>query len=708
MGKMIFYLFCLLLLSVPSKATAQSDTFAIKIFKEGQAKFLQNLKGISKDSAIVLPLARFFESEVNKIYNTLLSDAALPVPEKEKAIRSLVYFINELGRNIKERQFDMYDIPGALESYKKLLAALIKHQPLKEIVSQAGPYRTQVLATTFSQYQEHALLDDIAVYKRVAASPEFILQFLENKPGFAYTDSLLLIAAAHDPVKLIAYLNNGKAGIQSKIFNSNNIYLKQIVSISLDKNVEELLPFVPSIAHGKLLPEDIVAKRANVVEYFQLLVNTLMESINGNDSNSVFLEPLRDAIKQKSLAFFVNPVNDLHSAADPVRFASVKELRPEDLYYIITSCEEELYTSSYLGLYKRLLAYYQSSDSVFNAVGYDNFGVFMRLAANYNVLTDFLHKMPVDKAEGLVKMFVGGIDANPTTALERAMDIGDFFAGLGYAADINNLVQKELRANLARCVATRQYIGVRLYNILLQVFELAIYGGKSNRIWNTLGNYEILKRDVLKNKAGEIVQAVLFYGDDDGIMSFNNFLKLYTDKSKWEVSKNANWVSIRSLSDPSLIIYANMPLDAKEEMDLKAQDSLFIFLKEQSQEPAVLVHRGHSYHLDYTLKRISPSVKLAILGSCGGYNKAISIASISPDVQVIGSKKTGSKSINDPLIDVINETLLNRNDISWPAVWETLRARFSKDEFTLGLFKEYFPPSHNLSLFVLKLFLFYN
>jgi hypothetical protein len=151
-----------------------------------------------------------------------------------------------------------------------------------------------------------------------------------------------------------------------------------------------------------------------------------------------------------------------------------------------------------------------------------------------------------------------------------------------------------------------------------------------------------------------------------------------------------------------------MPLDSKKEMDMKAQDSLIAFLEQQSIEPTILVHRGHSYHLCKTLERLKPSVKLAILGSCGGYNSVISIASINPDVQVIGSKKMGSKSINDPLIDVINGALQHKQDLSWPDIWEKLAARFSKDAFALNLFNEYIPPGKNVSLFVLKLFNFYN
>ena len=121
-----------------------------------------------------------------------------------------------------------------------------------------------------------------------------------------------------------------------------------------------------------------------------------------------------------------------------------------------------------------------------------------------------------------------------------------------------------------------------------------------------------------------------------------------------------------------------------------------------------MIHRGHSYHMDKTLKKLRPSVKLAILGSCGGNKNIISVATISPDAQIIVSKKTGSKLINDPMIAVINENLQNKGDLEWTEVWQQLSDKFSKDEFALNLFNEYIPPARNVSLFVLKLFNYYK
>lgn len=691
--------------------TGQAGAPINNFFKTEQDSFLRQLKSMSRDSVIINPVARYFESDVNGIYSSISSDAGLSLANKEKAVRSLVYFMKELRTNMVRDKGALYDIPEALQAYKKVLPALIKQQPVVPILSSLSPRPTQALANAFSQYQDHQLMDDIAVYKRVSSTPQYILDFLATRPTFRFADSLILIAGAYDPTKLLAYLDKGSnVTLRQRIRSSSNKYLQQILLLQGDKNGPELLPFVIQLAEKTITPEEIVEKRTQVNEYFQLMVNTLVGSVGTRNASTVFLKPLRDGIKEKAIAFYANHINDLHESPDAIRFASVKGLRPEDLYYIITSCGDELYTSSYLGLYKRLMENFQDqqADSIFYSVNYDNFPNFMQLAANYNTLIDFFNNIPRENIQSLLKRFMGNIEADASTALEKAMNVGDFFSGLYGSSDIAILVDKELQDNYIRCRDNKQYLGMRLYNILQQVFNLAINKNPDNKIWKTLGNYEILKRSALQGKNSEINQVVLFYGDEDGIMSFNNFLKFYTDNTKWEITKNDNWVSIRSLTDQPLVIYANRPLDAKEELDLMAQDDLFNFLKQQSIEPTVLTHRGHSYHLDKTLKRLTPSVKLAILGSCGSYNKSISIASINPDVQVIGSRKTGTKSVNDPVIDIINETLLNKQDLVWSQIWQTLQERFNKDPKTLAQFNEYFPPSGNMSLFVLKLFMFYN
>lgn len=405
----------------------------------------------------------------------------------------------------------------------------------------------------------------------------------------------------------------------------------------------------------------------------------------------------------------MNQINELHAAPDNIRFASVKELRIQDIYYIITSCEEELYTSSYLGLYSRLMKHFStpSADSLFRLLQYDNFPQFIRMAANYNTLADFLSCMPRETSIGLLKRFMSGIESDTHTGLEKAMDVADSYAGFSAIPGYTTLIGDELRANFERCRSGQSYFGMRLYSILLKVFDQVNPDTALKKSWSNLGNYDILEYKALQNKKGEIIQLILFYGDEDGIASYNNFIKRFNDAGKWNITKNRFWVTIRSVSEQPIIIYANLPLDNYLKLDLEAQDSLITYLKHHSEDPVILIHRGHSYHLDETMKKMQPSVKLAILGSCGGSNKIISIANISPDAQIIVSKKMGSMLINDPILELINETLYDHKDLIWTDVWGKLRNRFRSDEFALNLFNEYIPPSKNVSLFVLKLFNFF-
>ncbi len=710
MRKFTFYIFILffVLQAKVFKVIAQDSSSPVKALTEERENFLDRFTHISRDSVLIRRLSRAFELQVDSIYTFIKSGALLTDPEKEKAIRSLGYFIKELDKGVAQQKIEMYNVVDALRSYKSLLKAVLSHNSFAEVMKPLGPFRSQLMPMAFMQYSEYPFLDELAVYKRMASSPEFILDFLQSKPGFRYTDSLLVRAAAYDPIKFSRY--QGKSPLGDLIHKTKNIYIQQILSLSGERNAPELLPFVIQIAEDRITPDSVLATRMDVNRYFQLMVTSLLESPKSNDSSSIFLHLLRNGIKQKSLSFYTNDINELHSSADAVRFASVKTLRPEDIYYIITSSADELYTSSYLGLYKRLMEFFKpmSADSLFSIVGYDNFRVFMRLAANYNVLGDFLTRMPVEKSADLLKRFITGIEIDTQNGVEKAMDVADSFTGLGTASDITEMIQRELQSNLNRCQNSQLYFGEQLYGILLQVFGLVKQTDNLNKLWTTLGNYEKLPRTSLLNKYGDITELVLFYGDEDGIASYSNFLKMYNDASKWKIEKNELWTTIRSISDEPVVIYANLPLDEKEELDIKAQDSLVSFLREQSTEPTVLVHRGHSYHLNKTLKWLTPSIKLAILGSCGGYNNVISIASINPDVQIIGSKKTGAKTINDPVIQVINETLMNKSDLYWSEIWDKLSTRFSKDEFSSNLFNEYIPPAKNVSLFVLKLFNYYN
>ena len=170
----IFYFFVLFYFVQPILVVGQSS--ATKVLKEEEGKFFRELNRISIDSAFVHQLSSSVKLEVDSIY-TFILNANLASTEKEKAILSLGYFMNELAKNITRQRSEMYDIHSALQSYKNILKALLYNRSFADVLVPAGQTRSQVLSAAFSQYKEYPLLDDIAVYKRVASLPEFILSF---------------------------------------------------------------------------------------------------------------------------------------------------------------------------------------------------------------------------------------------------------------------------------------------------------------------------------------------------------------------------------------------------------------------------------------------------------------------------------------------------------------------------------------------------
>jgi hypothetical protein len=417
-----------------------------------------------------------------------------------------------------------------------------------------------------------------------------------------------------------------------------------------------------------------------------------------------FQMALFNALSEKSLDFYVKKLNELHSSPDGVRFQSVQALRPQDLYYIIVSADEEMYTSTYLGLYKRLLSHFkgQPADSVLTLVHNDRFRRFMRIAATYNTITDFLRLMSPEKSKSLIHAFVSDIEnSDDDEAVANATDVADAFIALSKDPLFNSYVKQELEDGLRKSARNDGNQTRRLYSILQRVYNL-VNNDESES--NLSANYKKLSLASLKDKSGTISELVLFYGDDDGKTSFNSFMSLFKDKSQWDVNTNDSWVTVSSLQGQPIKIYANLPLNTEDEKDLAAQEALSGYLKQQAIEPSILIHRGHSYHLSNTLRYLDASVKLAILGSCGGYKNMKKIMELNSEVHIIASKQVGSMAVNDPLLRQLNNNLLDSKNLDWVTFWDELNAKFKNDTNASKLFEEYIPPYKNVSVYVIRLY----
>ena len=482
--------------------------------------------------------------------------------------------------------------------------------------------------------------------------------------------------------------------------------MKQLVAISANPLATELAPFAEQIADNIVAVDEILDKRKKVTEYYQLLVDQLManEVKKENGEDPQLQKALRNAVSEKALSFYVRKINDLHNSPDATRFASVNGLRPQDIYYIIVIADEEMYTSSYLGLYKRLLASFgkRSADSLFSLVHYDKFRKFMRVAATYNTLPDFLNHIPAEKSRQLVHMFITDIeDDDEDEAVADATDIADAFISLSKDETLNGYLQEELATGLKKARRNNLYQAGRLYSILQQVYDLVNNRQQGSDV---SASYKAMPVSALKDNNGAVTELVLFYGDDDGKNSYRSFMNLFKDEKKWKVETNDQWISISALQGQPLKIFANLPLNNEDEKDIAAQKALMAYLEQNNIKPSVLIHRGHSYHLPNTLKYLQPYNKIAVLGSCGGYKNMKKIMDINPDIHIVASKQVGSMAVNDPLLNHLNNYILADKNIDWVSFWREMDDSFKAEFNAAKLFEEYVPPYKNVSGFVVKLY----
>mgnify|MGYP003338986783 FL=1 len=145
-------------------------------------------------------------------------------------------------------------------------------------------------------------------------------------------------------------------------------------------------------------------------------------------------------------------------------------------------------------------------------------------------------------------------------------------------------------------------------------------------------------------------------------------------------------------------------MDYDANLDDTAQVHLNNYLSENNLSPTIVVHRGHSYWLPGTIKRMSPTAKIVLLGSCGGFKNLNKILNVAPDAHIISTKEIGAGDINKPIFNKINQTIINKNKIVWKSLWSELDDLFTQDKNknVRESWESYIPPYRNLGAIFIK------
>jgi len=441
--------------------------------------------------------------------------------------------------------------------------------------------------------------------------------------------------------------------------------------------------------------------------YYRLLVKTRMDYVAralDKDTAREF-ETLRKRMEQKAKENYVNVINGLHNESAEIRFKCIQPLTAEELYYLAVSSDGSIYTSSFVkGVYPLMMKKANNKpDSLLALLRFDKYRKFIKMAAEYNMLGDFLSAFPPAKdpadetdAQKLMRAFTGNLEIGE--GLENGVDVADSYASIADALKpIADEMLKNVRSNYKRNETAGNRRGMAIYRILEKLFLSADSTSKVD-LTKELGippPYEVPYQSLV-NDSGRVIMQVFFYGDKDGQGIFKGFLGTFSNNN-WKITSNDQWVTITSVKGKPVSIYANKPLPEEGGFDEKAQKELCDYLRKNDLFPVVSIHRGHSYTAPYTVEQMSPSSKIVFLGSCGGFMILKEALDVSPDAHVIATRQIGDTRVNRPFFSILTEKIRNGNDIVWLTFWKELD-KMSKSED----FEDYVPPYKNLGALFIK------
>lgn len=652
---------------------------------------------------------------VDQLQKQIETDTTQTTNTKKKYLRNTEYMLRGFNDNWSKKDFSPSIAPELLIAYKNCIELDKNNESIKPVIVANSYPVGKILVECFLYPSENpgvASSKIELIRKYCGLHPEEIFSVLRYNTSYSFTDSLIKIAGYRDIPKL--YDNaQARTSLSNRIRNHPDSLIRTVGAIALSKSGRLYFPFLDDLLSGKITMAEIDQVKENDLAYYRLMVKTRIgyaaRVLAPAKDTAREMKSLTDMMMRKAKEYFIREINALHSENnESVRFRRLEGLTAPELYYLAVLGEDEIYTSSFVkGVYPRIFQRMSNpkGDSLLMSVNGDYFRKFIKMCAGYNTLNDFLSRMDKGNDNVLMKSFVIGLEK--TSGTEEAVDVADSYSSI---VDKNPMlaafIQKEAKWNYEKNNQNTNKRGSVIYNILKVLFESADTTSKID-LSKTLGIEPVYSVDYtkLRDDSGRVVMQVFFYGDEDkdGQMSFSSFMGSFRNRADWKISENAKWVSISTTKGKPILIYANRPLYSSkgEDLDEDAINQLSNFLFDKKLKPTIYVHRGHSYHVKSTMKRLMPSAKIVILGSCGGYNNINEVLSISGDAHIISSKQTGTMHVNEPIIQAITNVLMPGKNVDWLSMWKELTAKFPSGD-AREKFDDYIPPYKNLGAIFIK------
>ena len=725
--KNIFYSFIVTLLFIPVFSFAYNDTIPLsrRVFHDNITKEqqradridgkLDGLIKISNVDEVNLQVTDALFRKVNNLMNSVEKNPELPTNnDKVRYLKLIESLVRNFTGNWKSHKLSPTLAPVLVDNFSAILKANIRGESMAPYINEV-PYEVGVInSEIFKDKPGYKESRKYLFLKYCNLHPEKILSSIGPYIDEPFADDLVIVAYNLSPSQIYSYAQAANSP-QGKLIKRNpDNRIKTVVDLSTRKDALFYFPFLDDLISGKQTIESISkfvgtdSTKYDSVGYYKLLVRTEIDYYNRllhKDTPVAMLgvNGLTEQLQSKAIRHFITPINDLHEVSNPaIRFKALAPLDAQDLYYMMVLGENDIYTSSYKNAFDFMLNRMGTKphgDSLLMSVNFDHFKKFIKMAAGYNKLDTFLRTM-TGTSEILMRAFVANLESSPS--LEDAVDVADSYGSIRNPALLRSML-KYVSDNEQRCAQNGNPRGQKIYNLLKMIF---LSGDSTNHIdlSKEIGIPPVYTIDynTLADDTGRIIEQVFFYGDKDGKESFASYMTSFP-KPDWKITQTKEWVEIKSMKGKPILIFANLPLDNKTDKDAAAQTALIDYLDTSNLRPTIIIHRGHSYHLKYTIEQIPESAKIIMLGSCGGYNNLKQILDYAPEAHIISTKQIGARDVNKPIIEAINNTLRAGKNIDWREMWNNLEVLFTKaGRDKKDLFDDYIPPHKNLGALFIK------
>lgn len=382
----------------------------------------------------------------------------------------------------------------------------------------------------------------------------------------------------------------------------------------------------------------------------------------------------------------------------------LKELPLEGLYAIVISGSEEIYTTNFRDVVFPFIMQ-KMGEQKMDAVDFINsvdsnretFRTFLETCSKFDKLGEFLDTVKdTAKKKQFLKDFIIGLNAKEN-GIKNGIAIAETFS---YINNDKNLTT-ELEEYFLEAYESAGRDEKLLYGIIASLHRSDAvtnkeFFDKMNEKYPMRSLSGISNKELV-NKNKEIIQQYFFYNDGDGRASYENFMRLYRKDNTWHFREFDTYV-LWSKKEGGITIlkYANKP-DCDVRSEKNGVEDIKKAMKEKDLSTIQVVHRGHSTHVHETLEYMPANAVIVFLGSCGGFNNINAVLNIAEKAHIISTKARGTMVVNDPLLKLIDETMLKGKGIKWDSLWKKAKQMITGEE-AKKWFEGYINPAHNTSV----------